>query len=566
MNRMTAMSHLSFLLFCLFSFNLVSQDTLVISDHSYGIDHTKRLILINEEIDVIQPISGLQLSDYFQFDESVDSLAIGVPYTVSANNGEQYQLYFTELPIVTIIPQAEIVDEPRRLANFAMTEGDGKRTVHDIGIEYRGGFSQSFDKKSLRIEFWNDPYGDDTENFSLLGMRSDDDWNLQAMYNEPMRLRNKSAFDLWRQIDTLYYQVEESKAINGVHYRYVEVFINDDYRGVYGLSERIDRKQLRLKKNDDEETRGELYKGIWWDDAVLFRGAPLYDNSVDTWSGWEHQYPDEVNWSTLHQAVTFLVDEEEQVFQDSIGDLFDIANLVNYFIFLNVTRAEDNTGKNTYLAKYDADEPFFYVPWDLDGVFGMRWDGIRWRVTDDILSNGLYDRLLNDRREDGFIAQLKQRWTMLRRQIITVENIDEIMNANFTYLSDNGIYERERIAWPNTELLDENTGTYTRDWLYERIRYLDQAFENLDVITNNEETSTLFEFDVNPNPSFGIVTILSDKKINEIQVFTESGSLVKEAYGDDISQIDLRSTLQGIYFIKVVNETGEAGIRKLVIK
>ncbi len=544
----------------------MSQDTLVISEHSYGIDHSKRLIVVNEQVDIAQPISGIALSDYYRLIEVVDTLITGAPYIVSSDDGGQYQLYFTELPIVTITPQREIVDEPRRLANFTMIESDGTLTVYDIGVEYRGGYSQSFDKKSLRIEFWNDPIGDDTENLDLLGMRSDDDWNLQAMYNEPMRIRNKSAFDLWQQIDTLYYQEEEPKAINGVHYQYVELFINDEYRGVYGLSERVDRKQLRLKKDDDGDTRGELYKGIWWDDAVLLNGAPSFDNSTDTWSGWEHKYPDKIDWSTLHQAVTFVVEGEEEAFRESIGDLFDMDNIVNYFIFLNLTRAEDNTGKNTYLAKYDADQPYFYVPWDLDGIFGMRWDGVRWRVTDDILSNGLYDRLLEDRSENGFIVQLKKRWDLLRKQVITLDNINAILGANYNYLSTNGIYERERIAWPDTELLNENTTDYTTDWLVDRIRYLDQAFENLDVISSNEETQTLTEWNISPNPSPGFITIESDFRIERIQVFSKNGSLVKEVYGDNVSHIDLRSALRGMYFIKVVNKTGEVGIKKIVLQ
>ena len=244
MKRLQAIYLLCFVLSC--SVNLMSQDTLFISEYSYGIDHSKKLIVINEKVDIASSIRGVALSDYYEFSDITDTLVIGIPYIVSLANGELYQLYFTELPLVKINPQEEIVDEPRRLADFSMIEHDGTMTVHNIGVEYRGGFSQSFDKKSLRIEFWNDSLGDDTENISLLGMRSDDDWNLQAMYNEPMRLRNKSAFDIWRQIDTLDYQSEEPKAINGVHYQYVELFINDEYKGVYGLSERIDRKQLRL--------------------------------------------------------------------------------------------------------------------------------------------------------------------------------------------------------------------------------------------------------------------------------------------------------------------------------
>ena len=140
----------------------------------------------------------------------------------------------------------------------------------------------------------------------------------------------------------------------------------------------MDRKQLRLKKEDDGEIRGELYKGILKDVGVLFTGAPSFDNLEDTWKGYEYDYPDIIDWTELHKTVSFVVGTDEEMFLESVSSVFDIDNLVNYFIFLNLTRAEDNTGKNIFLAKYDVNEPYFYVPWDLDGIFGMRWDGVRW--------------------------------------------------------------------------------------------------------------------------------------------------------------------------------------------
>ena len=556
---------LSFSLFFLISTYMISQDTLYVSDHGYSIDHQKKLIIINERADDVYTASGVWLSDYYELTQEVDTLQIGQGYSVVNSNGENYTMYLSELPLISIKPEEEIVDEPRTLACFMMTESDGTIIHSNIGVEFRGRFSQTYDKKSLRIEFWNDTTGDDTENYSLLGMRDDDDWNLQAMYNEPMRLRNKSAFDLWRQIDTLYYQEEESKAINGVHYEYVELFVNDEYRGVYGLSERVDRKQLRLKKEDDGEIRGELYKGILKDVGVLFTGAPSFDNLEDTWKGYEYDYPDIIDWTELHKTVSFVVGTDEEMFLESVSSVFDIDNLVNYFIFLNLTRAEDNTGKNIFLAKYDVNEPYFYVPWDLDGIFGMRWDGVRWRITDDILSNGLYDRLLDDTREDGFVALLKQRWTRLRSEVITTENINEIVNANFSYLSYNGIYERERIAWPNTKILNENTGNYTTDWLIERIAFLDQAFDNLDVVSSNIDINNQIDWSIIPNPSFGMVRLQSNREIKQVVVLTQNGIKVKESTAQDVTQIDLQDLPKGMYFIRIVDSAGDIGVKKVVL-
>ena len=115
----------------------------------------------------------------------------------------------------------------------------------------------------MEIEFWTDNIGNETQNHALLGMTNDDDWNLQAMYNEPLRIRSKTNNDLWRMINSLHYQNQEPEAINGVRIKYVELFINNEYRGLYCLGEKVNRKQLKLKKHNGN-IRGELYKGISW--------------------------------------------------------------------------------------------------------------------------------------------------------------------------------------------------------------------------------------------------------------------------------------------------------------
>lgn len=204
---------------------------------------------------------------------------------------------------------------------------------------------------------------------SLLGLRSDDDWNLQAMYNEPLRLNNKTSFELWDKIDTLHYLNEEPDAINGVRMRYVEIFINDEYRGVYGLGEKVDRKQLKLKKHNGT-IRGQLYKGDTWG-ATTFSPAPPFNNNSDTWGGFEYKHPDEeIDWTELHEFVSFVRFSSDADFYANYQSYFSIDNAISYLIFVNLARLTDNLGKNIYVAKYNNNYPYFYVPWDLDGSLG----------------------------------------------------------------------------------------------------------------------------------------------------------------------------------------------------
>jgi len=120
-----------------------------------------------------------------------------------------------------------------------------------------------FRKKTFDLEFWTDATGVDNRNVQCGNLRSDDDWILDALYNEPLRLRSYVANKLWLDVHTPYYQTAAPEARAGADVQYVEVFLNGAYNSIYNLSEQVDRKQLQLEKFGDGD-HGELYKGVGW--------------------------------------------------------------------------------------------------------------------------------------------------------------------------------------------------------------------------------------------------------------------------------------------------------------
>jgi len=276
-----------------------SQQVTVIQKH-YTIDCAKKLILINQPVSLLNaqfsaPYSSISLDVVYQFEQPVNELHKGFPYVVKNPENEEFQLYFTELPVIKITAPNWIVDEPKVYASFILTEPDGGEVSHGMGIELRGGSSLYYPKSNYLIELWTDETGTATEEISLLGMHSEDDWNLQAMYIEPLRIRSKTANQLWLEMYDLYYSALEPDAVCGIHAEYTELFLNGNYRGIYAITERIDRKQLKIKKYDEDQgMRGELYKAPVWGEGNLFNSLEPFDNQSLTWSGFEFIYPEEV--------------------------------------------------------------------------------------------------------------------------------------------------------------------------------------------------------------------------------------------------------------------------------
>lgn len=535
-------------------------------------DGSHSLVVTNADVNLVNASwpelkTHVFLGEVCSFAVPIASIEEGTAYEIYVPSEDAFfTFYFTELPIIHITTDFEIVDEPNVLAHFTMIESDQTMLESHIGIQYRGGWSQTLPKKSMEVEFWTDASGNDTQDFALLGMRSDDDCNLQAMYNEPLRIRSKTNNDLWRMIGRLHYQQDEPEAINGIRMKYAELFLNNEYRGVYCVGEKIDRKQLKLK-NHNGSIRGELYKGDDWGGATTFETLPPYSNNSLVWGGFEYKHPDEeTDWSRLYDFVDFVIHAPDSEFYEVYDTRFEIDNLVDYFIFLNLLRATDNRGKNLYIAKYTTNDKYFYAPWDLDGTFGTVWNGANDPTTDDILLNGLYSRLLHDCRANGFIDRLKERWLELRSAVITHQSLISMFTASHDHLERNGVYEREATVWPGF-IYNHGDLDYMSDWMLDRLAYLDAKFtEECMPLSVHEDATAEKWFSVFPNPTKDAITIYSDGAGEmEITVYNNLGqTLLNEVLFETNSSISLGHLKEGMYFIHL-STPGRNEVHKVVL-
>lgn len=470
-------------------------------------------------------------------------------------------LYAQSIPQISINTENSIGEEFIK-AHFILIEQKDTTVNEQIHIRIRGGSSRQFPKKSFRIEFRTGGENDTTKNVSLLNMRSDDDWNLNAIYNEPLRLQSKSAYEIWSQIQED--QTLPSGGKNGIDIQYVQVFINDEYQGIYILTERVDAKQLRLTSS------GELYKTFDHSTAALFYGAKPYDNNNIFWDGIEWKYPEEnIDWENLYQLVKYVSTAPKIDFYTNYSYFFDIQNLVDYFLFINLLSLHDNTGKNIYIARLDQQSPYFYVPWDLDGSFGFSWDGKFVVGTRDKLSNGLYNRLLEDCYANGFVENLKTRWEFLRKEIITPTNIYAIMDKNYFQLNQNNIYQLEKNRWDNYQF-SYLTYESSKLWIKSRIEFLDQYFDSLcdGSATPVEDHSFQQIVSVYPNPAhhyFYLQLKNPDKKSTQVDIFHINGQHVWSGPVDQSIIIPTYNWSKGMYVVQI--QQGEnSTVQKLIIQ
>ncbi len=388
------------------------------------------------------------------------------------SKGKTFTLYITKHPLFQFYIDEPIVNEPKRMATLTYADSDTILQTN-AGIELRGSSSLIFPKKTYDINLYKSSEGVSNKDLTMMGMRNDDDWILDAVHNEPLRMRSHLSYQLWKEIHTPYYLKKEPEAKAGVETRYCEVFINDRYKGLYLLSEQVDRKLLKIKKNKGDTIRGELFQGARYLGASSFDSIPQKKNYLLSWGGYDIKYPvpNDTPWDNLYDFTDFVLHSDDTAFAKDISSRFQIENVIDYFLFINALRAPDNLGKNIYVARYKEGEPYFYVPWDLDGSFGTIFSGKRIPTTNDFLTNGLLRRLIAVN-PDNFIQRFQNRWIELRQSVFETTALQQRQADLYTQLKDDLLYEREQKRW-NDFIYDAEGVSYMNDWTEKRLLFLD---------------------------------------------------------------------------------------------
>ena len=446
-------------------------------------------------------INGKKVNDYYTF----NTITGGKYYPITIRNRDQYvitsNITFTFLPIVLLEGDFGYEYQEGRVSLFDPDD----ISLDTLGgvLKWRGGTTNGADKhkRNYKIKF--------NEDQQLFGLRTDNKWILDAGQADLFRVRNRIATELWNDMaHKPYYADQEPEARSGVRGRMVELFLNKEYRGIYCLTECMDRKQMKVKKIDKQtgEIRGCLYKAIGYSATQMWNVPSLYDNTSETWESFEVKYPElddaeETDWSTLWNAINFVVNSNNTDFKAHIAEYFDIPVLIDYYIFINTLNALDNCGKNMYWAVYNKTEDKKLTPavWDLDASVGQKWvedhvAGTTGAYSPEYKTNinmKLYNRLKN-LNVNNFNEAVCKRYHELRSNLLSTDSLIDRFARYFYDIDLSGAASREEYLWSEDtdikgeELNFESEIYYISYWLARRLKFLDEN----EFKVNEEDTPT----------------------------------------------------------------------------
>lgn len=409
-----------------------------------------------DQIDIIEDITYNKI---LQID--IESFLYNTNCTIKFTNIPSMSLNFNEKEIGNEYIYSEfLITDP----NYE--ENDTKYQYYDDAkVRYRGGSTAAYQKKSYRVKLEKDI------DFGLLGMKVSKTWILDSLVTDSSCLRTKIASDIWNVINE---DLDEKKYAN-LNAKYIELYVNGEYAGLYLLKETVDEDLLNLDRD-----KGVLLKGVNWN-KIDFDN---YDKVKDELFGpFEIKYPD--NPKDYPQAWKNILDKLKQYYSgytsyDVMEKTFYKENIVNHKIFLLITQALDNYEyKNIYYSIVDNNEETKVVltPWDLDLTFGMLWDNETFNYTEQ------YDRIEEIVEPFGIVSDektaqcYKERWEFLSETVLSKENINDMIDKQYNYLNKADALKRENDKHKHTNLLEEKEEI--KNWYSNRFEVIDRYIKML---------------------------------------------------------------------------------------
>ena len=417
------------------------------------------------------------------------------------NRLSQARIRFTSLPILCL--EGDFTDE-YSLGHVQLTMPDSATTTqYKARIKWAGG-TTTYDwinKHNYHLKFVDDSL--EKMDVSFFGLRDDNHWRLDAGIIDMLRYRNKVAHTLWADFDNKpYYYDAQPKARSYSRGNHVEMFLNGEYMGFFDLHEFLDRKQMKLKKYDEETG---TFRGLMWkakDETAQtqFRSTAAVNNTVERWCGFDIMYPDyddvcPTNYNVLANAINFVVNSDSLTFVSQVGDYFDMPIMSDYYLFITVLFAIDNSCKNIIWSCYDCtkDKKLTLSVWDLEATVGQHWydgDGFfhapeigpendldqDYHRFSKLWLNGLFNRL---KQMPEFNKAVDSRYWQLRKTILNPDSLIARYAAVHNALKKCGAIDRETERWSGDEDLAyrpmdfDGEFEYMADWIRRRIVYLD---------------------------------------------------------------------------------------------
>jgi len=421
-------------------------------------------------------------------------------------------VYNFEINTLGVGPDSEIVDEPKIPAALKIKKDDSIHFQGIIGIEIRGESSQFFDKKSYGIETWDTQYND--IDVSLLGFPEEEDWILYGPYSDKSLIRNKIIYELSELMGNYTSRTE-----------FVELTINYEYKGLYIFMEKLkrDKNRINISKLEENDTDENTITGGY---IIKIDKSDMEDGSYTDYNSFQSKYdvfgkldgdkkinfnyeypkPGEIHANQKKYIKNYFEEFEYSLAENNFKDpnegyrkYINENSFIDFFILNELSNNVDGYRLSTYLYKDRGEKMNIGPIWDFNLSFGNadycggeRYDVWCYKFNERCLGDlwnvpFWWNRILED---EKFVINLKNRWNDLRGNILSDENLINIIDLKYSLLNNETDvikknFEKWKIfgiyIWPNSFIGNNyyEEIEFLKNWIKNRTQWLDESINNL---------------------------------------------------------------------------------------
>lgn len=439
----------------------------------------------------------------------------------------------SNLPLVVLSTNGQTIkDDPKVIVDMGIIwNGPGKRNALSdpknnyagkVAIEWRGSSSQGFPKKSYGFETRSADALD--MDVSLLDLPEENDWILYAPYTDKTMIR-----------DVLTYTLDASLGHWSPRCRYVELFLNDNYEGVYVLMEKIKRNKNRvdIAKLTTTDNSGEALTGgyiVKIDKTTGGGGDGWYSNysNIVGRTYYQYDYPKSKEITTVQKSYiqTYIRLMENALYQEvftvpgNYHEYLNDSSFIDFMIINELAKNVDGYRLSSYLYKGKNERINCGPIWDFNLTYGNAdyfngWSssGFQYQANlgGDYWQNPFWwNKLMQD---PAYVTKLKKRWSWIRKHELSDQRINFVTDSLVNLLAESQVrnYQRWPIlgvkVWPNYYVGNSYTSevSWMKDWITKRLAFLDQQWPYDYTGIENEFVSK--SISIFPNPFTDRLTV-----------------------------------------------------------
>jgi spore coat protein CotH len=433
------------------------------------------------EPEEIQVKSG----ESFDFEDYISHSIISIK---SGKSSIEYDLWITtgDVPIITIETENEIPDEPKIDCTLNILSGQKLYNTARIASEIElVDVREDILKESYSLNIKENRITGDVP--QILDFEISKRFRLSALYSDGSLLRQKLAWNIYKSLSNENIAPES---------RFIELYHNGEYKGVYLLSRRVDRDIFGIANYSRKEE----------EHSVIYEASNKrsdYSNGTEGFSQIEPDYEsDDSYFKPLEELIDFISNADKDSFLEKVESIIDIDNLIDNHILFLLSGSSNELASNQYIYRGNENgDKFCFCPGSYYNYsFGIDENLSRISSREIFYPTRLYNRLYED---ETYREKLKERWNYLRKEKITSEDIYELIDRDMLILRV--IQERNFKKWPlaadsckdDFNFIDEIK--YIKEFVDERIEWLDDYINNPPLLKIgdtyafiNEKDNTIF--------------------------------------------------------------------------